>query len=623
ALQGPLFWLVLLVYLITLLGNSVIIFLTQASPVLRSPMYFFLGHLSVVELLYTTDIVPRILADLTFSYPQTISFWSCAAQMYFFIVLGISECCLLTAMAYDRYAAICQPLHYSTLMNQRACAAMVGTSWIMGIITATTHSSLIFTLPFPRRPIIPHFLCDILPVLRLASAGKRRSEISVMTATVVFIMIPFSLIVTSYARILGAILAMASTQSRHKVFSTCSSHLLVVSLFFGTASITYIRPRAGSSVTTDRILSLFYTVVTPMLNPIIYTLRNKEVKEFTSLMQYRCSTWTFLLACTDELTTDSMRRHYRKENQDYRSTKVMVAFQKNTWLIEQMVVGGAVLTFIITFVCVIFSYVYIIKTILRFPSVKQRKKAFSTCSSHMIVVSITYLYNISTGDKTITYNNCAIQIFFTDLFGVTEFFLLAIMSYDRYVAICKPLHYVTIMNSKICKRLIFCCWAAGLLVVLPPLSLGLNLEFCDSNVIDHFVCDASPLLKISCTDTWLIEQMVIVCAVLTFIMTLVCVVLSYVYIIRTIIRFPSAQQRKKAFSTCSSHMIVVSITYGSCIFIYVKPSAKDSVAINKGVTVLTTSIAPMLNPFIYTLRNKQVKEAFSDSVKRIALFFRK
>ncbi|XP_027247659.1 olfactory receptor 6C2-like isoform X2 [Cricetulus griseus] len=209
-----------------------------------------------------------------------------------------------------------------------------------------------------------------------------------------------------------------------------------------------------------------------------------------------------------------------------------------------------------------------------------------------------YLYNISTGDKTITYNNCAIQIFFTDLFGVTEFFLLAIMSYDRYVAICKPLHYITIMNSKICKRLILCCWAAGLGVVLPPLSLGLNLKFCDSNVIDHFFCDASPLLKISCTDTWLIERLVIVCAVLTFIMTLVCVVLSYVYIIGTIIRFPSAQQRKKAFSTCSSHLIVVSITYGSCIFIYVKPSAKDSVAINKGVTVLTTSLAPMLNPFI-------------------------
>ncbi|XP_016069842.1 PREDICTED: olfactory receptor 6C2-like [Miniopterus natalensis] len=234
-----------------------------------------------------------------------------------------------------------------------------------------------------------------------------------------------------------------------------------------------------------------------------------------------------------------------------------------------------------------------------------------------------YLYNIATGNKTITYVNCIIQLFLTDLFGTTEFFLLASMSYDRYVAICKPLHYVTIMNNRVCRRFILWCWTAALLILIPPFSLGLNLEFCESNVIDHFLCDAFPLLKISCSETWLIEQMVIICAVLTFIMTLVCIVLSYMYIIKTILQFPSAQQRKKAFSTCSSHMIVISISYGSCIFIYVKPSSKESVAINKGVVVLMTSIAPMLNPFIYTLRNKQVIQAVNDSVKRITLFFKK
>ncbi|XP_012507332.1 PREDICTED: olfactory receptor 6C2-like [Propithecus coquereli] len=230
-----------------------------------------------------------------------------------------------------------------------------------------------------------------------------------------------------------------------------------------------------------------------------------------------------------------------------------------------------------------------------------------------------YLYNIATGDRSITYNICVIQVFFIDVFGVTEFFLLAVMSYDRYVAICKPLRYITIMNNRVCGRLIFCCWTIGLLIILPPLVMILNLEFCNSNVIDYFFCDSSPILKISCSDTWLIEQMVIACAVMAFITTLLCVVLSYIYIIKTILRFPSIQQRKRAFSTCSSHMIVVSITYGSCIFIYVKPSAKESVTINKGVTVLMTSIAPMLNPFIYTLRNKQVRQAFSDSFKRIAL----
>ncbi|XP_047644438.1 olfactory receptor 6C2-like isoform X1 [Phacochoerus africanus] len=234
-----------------------------------------------------------------------------------------------------------------------------------------------------------------------------------------------------------------------------------------------------------------------------------------------------------------------------------------------------------------------------------------------------FLYSISSGDNTITYNACASQIFFIGLFGATEFFLLAAMSYDRCVPICKPLHYTSIMNGRVCTILILCCWTSGLMIIITPLSVGLQLEFCDSNAIDHFGCDASPLFKISCSDTWLIEHMVIICAVMTFIITLVGVVLSYICIIRTILRFPSASQRKKAFSTCSSHMIVVSITYGSCIFIYIKPSAKEEVDINKGVSVLTTSIAPLLNPFIYTLRNKQVKQAFNDTVKKIAFILHK
>ncbi|XP_037371319.1 olfactory receptor 6C2-like [Talpa occidentalis] len=234
-----------------------------------------------------------------------------------------------------------------------------------------------------------------------------------------------------------------------------------------------------------------------------------------------------------------------------------------------------------------------------------------------------FLYTLTTGDNTITYNACATQLFFVVLFGATEFFLLAAMSYDRYVAICKPLHYTTIMSSRICTMLVLCCWVAGLLIILPPLSVGLQLEFCDSNVIDHFGCDATPILQITCSDTVLIEKIVLSFAILTLIVTLVCVVLSYTYIVKTILRFPSAQQRKKAFSTCSSHMIVVSISYGSCIFIYIKPSAKEGVAMNKVVSILTTSVAPLLNPFIYTLRNKQVKDAFKNTVKQIAFLTKK
>ena len=211
-----------------------------------------------------------------------------------------------------------------------------------------------------------------------------------------------------------------------------------------------------------------------------------------------------------------------------------------------------------------------------------------------------FLYSLSNGDKTISYNACAAQLLFVILFGATELFLLAIISYDHYVAICKPLHYAAIMSSRVCGRFVFCCWIAGCLVMFLPLCLGLNLEFCDYHVIDHFICDASPVLKISCSDTWFIEQKPVVLAVLTDILRFLYVVISSMHITRTIINFPSTQQKMKAFSTCSSHMTVVFITYGSCIFIYVKPSAKDEVTINKCVSALTTSVAPIKPIHLYT-----------------------
>ncbi|XP_038170593.1 olfactory receptor 6C6-like [Arvicola amphibius] len=230
-----------------------------------------------------------------------------------------------------------------------------------------------------------------------------------------------------------------------------------------------------------------------------------------------------------------------------------------------------------------------------------------------------FLMSILSGDKTILYSGCAAQLFFFFLLGVTEFYLLAAMSYDRYVAICRPLHYPIIMNSKVCHLLVISSWVTGFLVIFPPLLLTLKLEFCASKTIDHFLCDTS-VLQLSCTDTRLIELMAFALAVMTLIITLILVILSYTLIIKTILKFPSAQQRRKAFSTCSSHMVVVSITYGSCIFMYMKTSAKERVTLNKGVAVLNTSVAPLLNPFIYTLRNQQVKDAFKQVLHRWCSF---
>ncbi|XP_004700648.1 olfactory receptor 2AP1 [Echinops telfairi] len=226
------------------------------------------------------------------------------------------------------------------------------------------------------------------------------------------------------------------------------------------------------------------------------------------------------------------------------------------------------------------------------------------------------LISITTGNKSISFAGCFAQYFFAIFLGATEFYLLAAMSYDRYVAICKPLHYMTMMSGRVCIQLVLCSWLAGLMVIIPPITLMSHQDFCASNRLNHYFCDFEPLRDLSCSDTRLVEKVVFLVASVTLVVTLVLVIISYTLIIRTIFKLPSAQQRTKAFSTCSSHMIVISLSYGSCFFIYVKPPTKEGGTFNKGVALLITSIAPLLNPFIYTLRNQQVKQAFKDAIKK-------
>ncbi|KAM4839156.1 olfactory receptor 6C75-like [Urocitellus parryii] len=227
-----------------------------------------------------------------------------------------------------------------------------------------------------------------------------------------------------------------------------------------------------------------------------------------------------------------------------------------------------------------------------------------------------YLVSIVTKEKTISRNACLAQALFAVFIGITQFFLLAVMSYDRYVAICKPLHYATIMSTRVSHLLVAACWIAAGVAIIHGVIVSLTIEFCDGNVIEHFFCDSSPILKLSCTDTKEMEFSNFILAIITLLNTLALVLFSYIKIITTVMKIPSAQERKKAFSTCSSHLIVVCISYGSCIFMYIKPSAEERISLNKGVSVLTVSIAPVLNPFIYSLRNKQVIQALRDLVKK-------
>ncbi|XP_075409394.1 olfactory receptor 10C1-like [Tenrec ecaudatus] len=277
-LQSVLFVVFLAVYLFTVGGNLIIICLIWVTPSLHTPMYFFLVNLSFLELCYISSVVPQMLAHLLVEN-KTISLEGCAAQMYIFTILGLTECCLLAAMAYDRFVAICYPLHYTLRMSPPVCLKLAAASWATGIMVESAQTTWIFTLPFCGTGRIQHFFCDIMPVVKLACVDTSHNEIVMFAVSVLFIMSPCLLILCSYMRILVAILRIPSAAGRRKAFSTCSSHVLVVSLFYGTALFTYLQPKTAHTPETDKVTALMYTVVTPALNPVIYTLRNKEVKE--------------------------------------------------------------------------------------------------------------------------------------------------------------------------------------------------------------------------------------------------------------------------------------------------------------------------------------------------------
>ncbi|XP_057556834.1 olfactory receptor 6C74-like [Hippopotamus amphibius kiboko] len=241
-------------------------------------------------------------------------------------------------------------------------------------------------------------------------------------------------------------------------------------------------------------------------------------------------------------------------------------------------------------------------------------------------LTTTYIPNLlvmmATGDKIISYN-FLLKCLFAFLLGASEFYLLAAMSYDHYVAICKPLHYTTIMNSKICIQLVFCSWLAGFFTIFIPLLLGLHLDFRVSNIIHYFYCGTTALPQMSCSDTQLIKMVRFISASVTLLVTLLMVIISYIYIALTIPNIPSTNQRIKAFTICSSHRIVISLSRGSCNIMCFKPSVKQSISFSKGIALLNTCVAPLLNPFVYSLRNQQVKKAFMNMIHRVVSFSNK
>ncbi|XP_071075679.1 olfactory receptor 2C1 [Desmodus rotundus] len=271
----PLFGVVLVAYALTLMGNSSIIFLSVVEPRLQTPMYFFLDNLSVLDLCVTCTIVPQLLANL-WGPDKTIASWDCFTQAYLFHWTGCTECALLAVMAFDRYVAICRPLRYTLIMHPQVCVQLAAAAWSSGLANSILQATLTLQLHCCGHHTLDHFFCEVPVLIKLACGDTTANDLSLALGAIPFALVAPLLVLLSYTFIARAVLRLPSAQGRYKVISTCSSHLVVVLMYFGPAIYMYLQPPANS--TQAKFMSFFYCVITPLLNPLIYTLRNKDVQ---------------------------------------------------------------------------------------------------------------------------------------------------------------------------------------------------------------------------------------------------------------------------------------------------------------------------------------------------------
>ncbi|XP_036599876.1 olfactory receptor 8B3-like [Trichosurus vulpecula] len=276
-LQLPLFLLFMGTYVITIVGNVGLIILIRMNSQLHTPMYYFLFNLSFIDLCYSSVFTPKMLMNFVLT-KNIISYSGCITQLFFFLFFAISECYVLTIMAYDRYVAICNPLLYNVTMSNHVCSWLLGGAYAMGFAGAMVHTGCMLRLSFCDANIINHYMCDIIPVLQLSCTSTYVNELVVFIVVGINIIVPSVTIFISYAFILSSILKISSTEGRSKAFSTCSSHIMVITIFFGSASFMYFKPSSSGSGDQNKVSSIFYTNMVPLLNPIIYSLRNKDVK---------------------------------------------------------------------------------------------------------------------------------------------------------------------------------------------------------------------------------------------------------------------------------------------------------------------------------------------------------
>ncbi|KAM6154240.1 LOW QUALITY PROTEIN: olfactory receptor 9K2-like [Erethizon dorsatum] len=618
-LHSLLFLLFLVIYGMVLLGNLSMIGIIVTDPRLNTPMYFFLGNLSVIDLSYCTVIVPKAMVNIL-SQKKTISFAGCVTQLFLYALFMVTEAFVLAAMAYDRFIAICNPLLYSVSMSRRICIQLVAGSYLCGWVSSILQISATFSMSFCASRVIDHFYCDSNPIEKISCSNIFINKMVSFSLAVVIILPTIIVIVVSYMYIVSTVLKIPSAEGRKKAFSTCSSHLGVVSLLYGTVSFVYLTPPNNPEL--RKVASVCYILFTPMLNPLIYSLRNKDVKDAMRKVLWKKKRLFVKLESVLKVHLFISCASHQVSSMGDRGTS------NHSETMDFILVGFGVhpelhififLIFLLTYGMIILGNVGMMAIIVTDPRLNTPMYFFLGNLSfidlfYSSVIAPKAMTNFWSESKSISFAGCVAQLFLFTLFIVTEGFLLAAMAYDRFVAICNPLLYSVQMSTRLCAQLVAGSYFCGCISSVLQSSITFTLSFCASRAVDHFYCDTRPLQRLSCSDISIHKIVSFSLSSIIILPTVIVIIVSYMYIVSTVLKIHSMEGRKKAFSTCSSHLGVVSVLYGTVFFMYLTPDRFPE--LSKVASLCYSLVTPMLNPLIYSLRNKDVKEALKKLLEK-------
>ncbi|KAM9764333.1 LOW QUALITY PROTEIN: uncharacterized protein ACBT57_025555 [Dama dama] len=609
-LQIPLFLMFLIVYIITVVGNLGMMVIIKINPKFHTPMYFFLSHLSFVDFCYSSIVTPKLLENLVMA-DKSIFYSSCMLQYFLSCTAVVTESFLLAVMAYDRFVAICNPLLYTVVMSQRLCALLVAGSYLWGMFGPLVLLCYALQLNFSGHKLINHFFCEYTALIAVSSSNTHIPLLLLFGFATFNEVSTLLIILTSYVFIFVTVLNIRSASGRRKAFSTCASHLTAITIFHGTILSLYCVPNSKNSRQTVKVASVFYTVVNPVLNPLIYSLRNKDVKDaFRKLIDTK-GTWERPQGDSPDSHSEAesgSKGNMEKENCAAVTDSTLLGFSDAPELRVFLF-----LLFLSTYGATVLGNLGMI-ALIQVSSRLHTPMYFFL--SHLSFVDFCYsmtitpkmLANILNEDRAFSFLEHAVQFYLFCTFVVTEVILLAVMAYDRLVAICDPLLYMATMSRNLCVELVSCCYLNGVMCSVIHFCLALQIPSYRSNVISHCFCDL-PLLSLTCPDVTVSQLVLYSVAIFCEIVTIMVILMSCLFILITILRMCSAEAKCKAFSTCASRLAAIIVFHGTILFIYCRPQSGNSMDTDKVATVLCTVVIPMLNPLIYSLRNKDVKEA--------------